>query len=258
MINLRLAPAMHYQLKAMLKAALWILGILALITVALNLLAGLHVEQITQYPYEPGVIVDIDEMGITVRSNLVFFSVGSILLITLFIIGICSIREDFKFFLQHGLGRRTTYLSTLFINLISGAVFGLLCTILNIIGNHFPSFPAYGISFPVDNFFFVWILHTLSFVAAWQLGAFFSLVYYRMNKMQQIVFTVIAIAIVIFAIPSFIEEIIFFFVPNVAIMGAALTSFFGNSFGLATSLFAFGLVTALMNFLLIRRVQVKN
>ena len=255
MTKLRIKPALYYQLDAMWKATLTVAGIMAAVIILISLLANITVDS-------SNGSIDISIAGFldfNIGTNIVYFSAASVLLIMVFVIGIGGIREDFKFYLQHGMGRMTTYLSTLLISLITGAVLGLFCEILNLISANWSAFPVVGFRFPTGNFFYGWLLHLFSFVLAWQFGTLLSLIYYRLSKMGKVVFTVAWIALIIFGFPSFIVYAVNSLIPgDIAALGAALVNLFENPISLMLILLVMGTFCAALNFLLLRRAQARE
>ena len=235
--NMRLKAAMHYQLNYMFWASLSILGIAAAIAIFLRLVVGV-------------VVININLLGDASESSFLF-SAGAILAVTLFIIGIAGIREDLKFFIQHGMGRGTTYFSHILTSLISGLILGLLCQLFDLIIYWvWPAFPVSGLRFPVEGFFAGWMLHTLCFFFVWQLGALISLIYYRMNNwIQSLIFSLL-----LFGSPLFIGMAI----GNFDGVVDTIINFFVNPPAFAPLFLIGGVLAALGNFLLIRRAQIKE
>jgi len=258
MTRLRLWPAMRYQLDYMLKNALATIGIICAILLIISIFASF-----TTGDGDSGT-VSLNIIGILdfdFEATIMVFSVGAILVFMFFIVGIAGIREDFKFYLQHGMGRRTTYLSTLFSSLIVGAGWGLICQLLTLFFNTWAWFPATGLALPTENFFLGWLLHTLVLFFCWQFGTALSLIYYRLNKMGKIIFSVAGVALIIFVIPNIINNIIDLILPDIgdaAEIGAALTAFFGNPLNLSLIILALGAISALANFLLLRKAQARE
>lgn len=246
MNNMRLIPALRYQLQYMTLVFLGALGVLAAIFIVLTLLGVFTSSDET-------VNINImDIINIGSASYDVNFNVGAIMMFMLFIIAIGSIREDLRFLLQHGMGRCTTYFSTLLGHLISGAALGLLCELFNLAAGYSPVFVASGLTFP-GGFFSGWMLHMGCFFLAGQLGVLISLIYYLLNKIQTIVFSVTGGAILLFGLPSMMLNI---FGEDASALETIL-AVFANPFALACLIFLIGALTAAANFLLLRRAQVR-
>ena len=256
MTKLRIGPAMRYQIDYMLWASLSILGIIIGIMLILSIfVAG----AVAAGDEGLGAVVIMGFLNVGDGLVNMSFNVASVLTITFFIFGVGGIREDFKFFLQHGMGRTTTYLSVIFISLLSGAAWGLICQILTVISNNWAAFPATGMGFPDSNFIVGWLLHTLSFFFAWQLGTVISLIYYRLGKTQKVIFSVAAIALIVFVIPNSISYLVNFFISgDIGEYRTAFVSFFENPLSLTLIVLAFGVICALANFLLLRRAQARE
>ena len=243
MNKMRLKPALHYQLDYFVRSSLSYLGVLAAIIISINLIRRFFID---------GTVVDI--LGLvrfdTGGGGFFVFNVGTILVFMLFVIGIVGIREDFKMLLQHGMGRCTAYFSSLFGSLIFAAVLGLFCELLNIAARYWPSFPVRGMTFLEQGFFAGWFLQAGFFFLAWQLGVLISLIYYRLNGLQQTVFTVAAVATIIFVLPGGLRHI----AEGGADLEAALVGLLANP----TFIPLWGALAAVGNFLLLRRAQVKE
>ena len=244
MNKMRLKPALHYQLDYMVRASLSYIGVLAVIIIFISLIrrffGGLTVVNILG-------IVRIDAGGI--GGGQFTFNVGGLIIFILFVIGIVGIREDLKLFLQHGMGRATTYFSTLIISLICAVSYGLFCELLNLAFIHWPNFPVRAMFFPAQSFFAGWFFHASLFFFAWQLGVLISLIYYRMNGVQQTVFSVAGVAMIMFALPGGIRRI-----AGGEDLEAALVALLANPAFLPL----WGVLAAAGSFLLLRRAQVKD
>jgi len=203
-----------------------------------------------------GETVSIEFIGmISIGGNVYTnFNFGIALMITIFVIGIVGIREDLKLMLQHGIGRYTTYFSTLLSGLITGAAMGLVCEIMNMAARFWPVFPMNIPPYSAAGFISGWVLLAAGFFFAGQLGIMISLIYYRLKRFMQIVFSVAAGATIIFTLPFCIT---FIFNENNA-LGRTLQSIASNPFALACLIFLLGATAAAANFLLLRRAQVKE
>ena len=248
MNTMRLKPALHYHLDYMARASLSTLGIVSAIVFVLSLFVSVTT-------VDDGTDITIAFLGNVNIGGNVIFNAGSVIVIMLFVVGIAGIREDIKFLLQHGMGRYTVYFSTLWSSLISSAALGLSCEILNLIWNAWPAFPASGIVFPNGGFFSGWILHTLCFFLAWQLGMLLSLIYYRLSRTGQIVFSVAGVAFLVFALPNIILSILG---DEVGVLDAIFFNYPQNPLTLMMVALLGGVLSAGGNFLLIRRAQIRE
>jgi len=243
MNNSRLTQTLKYQLSYFGWSSLWVYGIAIGVISIIGLL-------ITTAVYD-GSVTHIS-------------GIGGVGFIHLLIVGICGIRSDLRFFIQHGIGRRTTFFSNFYGSIICSVVLGLFCEVFNLISYYWLGFTIYGSAFTVQGFLTNWMMYSFAFIFAWQVGALISLIYYRLNKMQQIIFTVIAIATVVF---GFTYGIRFLVRADEALLNTfdyAIETIVGNLFGftfgsLATwAALLVGMLAALGNYLLIRRVQIKE
>ena len=257
MNNLRIKQALHYQLDYMLKAALWVLGIIGAIIIILSVIVQVAVSgEAGNYVADLG----FTNFSIGPVASFTFFNIGAIITIMLFITGISGIREDLKFFLQHGIGRKTTFLSTLFTSLASGIVLGLICEIATMISDRFPMTIASGLGFVSTGFFGGWLLHTLTFFFAWQLGALISLIYYRLGKYQKVIFSVAAIALIMFGLRVSITHLVNFLIPyfpGLELTYASVRELI-TPLGTALITFVLGALTSVGNYLLLRRAPAKE
>ena len=249
MTKLHIWPALRYQLDYIGKTTLWIVGI----SFAILLITSLFLSTMA---YGAEVTVPI----IGVLATIIQFNIAGVLLFMAFLFGVGGIREDFKFYLQHGMGRKTTFLSTVLIGLISGFGWGLLSQILTALSANWPAFPASGMLFPTGNFLLGWMLHMFLFFLFWQFGALCSLIYYRMNKIQKVIFSAAAIALVVFIIPNAIGSLVNFFIApaDIAQVGTTVANFLGNPVNHILIYIIPGAICTLINFLLIRRAQARD
>jgi len=245
--NMRLKPALYYQLDYMVRASLSVLGVLLLVSAANYLLINFFEGNFAIFM----VIIDGDISSMALN-------VGGVAVISLFIVGIVGIREDIKFFMQHGRGRYTTYFSTLLGSLISAAAIGLVCELFNLIGDAWHMFPLQGVNFGGAGFIGSWVMHTVFFFGAWQLGMLVSLLYYRMSKMQQIIFSVAIGGIFLLALPTFVPSLIDSLVQGLEDMDWDAFMFMPNVSMLAVPVVLGGVMAAGFNFLLLRRAQIKE
>jgi len=204
MNTMNLKPAIRYQLEYIGKFFMFAFVIVAAVMALLYIIL------------EARIILSIDHAdGFNISTNLV-----SMITIMLFVIGIVGIREDLKMYLQFGAGRRTVFVSTLISTLITGVVLGLICELRFMIG---------------------FMMTAAGFFLAWQLGALISLIYYRLNLIGIIVFSVAGGAVMLFCLPFIIIHV-----------SQSYQTF------LLLPLLLFGALAAAGSFLLLRRAPVKE
>jgi len=238
MINSRLGPVLRYNLEYVAWSCLYVFGISA----AIMLIANFGRVVIPENIYVEGS----------------FFNFAAIGVVLYFILGIAGVREDLRFLLQHGMGRKTTFYGNLFCSLIAGIVLALFCMIVELAARNWAGFPAAGSIFPYHGFFVGWLSHIASFFFAWQFGIILSLIYYRLNKIQQIAFSVVGIAIIM-ALSAFgIRSL----VVNIADFEEAIRRLVDNPpeimMPAVLVLGGLGIVAAFGNYLLLRRAQVRE
>ena len=234
MTSSRLNQALFYQLRSFGWSSLYVYGISLCVIVAVRLL-----------------------FAFSGNGGNFTAAIGGVGFFHFLIIGIAGIRADLRFFIQHGMSRRTTFLSNLYGSLICGIALGLFCMLFNLIAGHWLRLIHTDSAFTIPGFFTDWAGYTFSFFFAWQIGALISLIYYRLGKTQQIVFTAAVFAFTMLgglgAILRFIglaggfENMIHWIVEN----PESLTTM-GIWFCLPI-----GILAAAGNSLLLRRVQIK-
>jgi len=276
MTTLRLKPAMRYQLNYMFWASLIAFSIAIAVLVLLTLLVGIssHTEtiEIVNELLVDGesIAVDAERIFIDIgpiymdfeMAPGIFFNIGGIFAMMLFIIGIAGTREDLRYFLQHGLSRKTTFISSVIISLAIGIAYTLVIELAYLAFSSFNFFPSGNFRSTGSGFFGRLSAQTLMFFFAWQFGAFISLLYYRMNKAAKIIFSITAGAIILFAVPRI------FAIPGVigTIITLALSFDIASTFtGTAANplvtilvFLALSAIVTLGNFLLIRRAPIKE
>jgi len=235
MKNSRLKQALYYQLDYFGWSSLYVYGIAIAAMAAIGLL--------------------ITTSGGNGNASL---SIGGVGFVHLLIMGIAEIRSDLKFFLQHGISRRTTFFSHLYGSLICGAALGLFCEFFSLVTSRWLGLAGGGSAFAIQNFLAGWLLHTVTFFFAWQIGALISLIYYRLNKMQQIVFSVTAIAAIIFAFSSGIRFLVRVSDELGDIIQRALENTLDFTGAAIWVILLLGILAAAGNYFLLRRAQVKE
>jgi len=248
---MRLKPALHYQLDYMARSSLTVLGIVAVIIVFFMLI-------------RTGIFVEITVFGIIGRAGegTMMFGIGAVITIMLFVVGIAGIREDLRLLIQHGMGRSTTFYSTLIASLVSGAVLGLFCELLNTVSNNWPVFPVRGLSLTnagSESFFLGWFFHMAIFFFAWQLGALISIIFYRLSRMQQILFSITVGGLLIFVLSNnIISSSVGSLMENPIGLSTVFAGAIFRPINLVGLIFSLGIIAAASNFLLIRHAQIKE
>ncbi len=141
-----------------------------------------------------------------VRSNVTFSSMESVTAITIFVLGLNSFKEYFKFFSANGVSRRTMFFSAVSSLAILSAVFSLIDTINEVIfskliSTFYPFFALlYGERYHLEGarsvnltpqillehfLWFAFLYFVLSLV-----GLFITTAYYRMNKPLKIIVSI--------------------------------------------------------------------
>ena len=231
----RLKQALYYQLSDFGWSSLYVYGITAAIVVAIGFL----------------VTTSTSESGID-------FGIGIVGFVHLLIVGIDGIREYLRFFLQHGIGRSTIFFSNLFASLICSIALGLFCELFNLFTGYWFSDAVFGHAFAVRGLIVGWMLHAVFFFFAWQVGAMISLIYYRLNKVQQSVFSVASIATIILAFSGGIRRLASASDEFVDMIQRAVDNPLGLTSIVFWAVLALGILSAVGSYLLIRRVHVRE
>ncbi len=211
-----------------------------------------------------------------IRSNVTFSSMESVTAITIFVVGLNSFKEYFKFFSINGLSRKTMFFSSVFSLAILSAAFSVIDTINDVIFSklattYYPTFALlYGERYHLEGAksvnltpqilleHFLWFAFLYFFLSL--VGLFITTAYYRMNKPLKIVVSI--------AVPLFLLNGGNF--PNDAIsesisrcFNSAIRAMLGFSNGsnpyiAMLSMFLFAAVFAAFSYLLARRADVKK
>jgi hypothetical protein len=186
------------------------------------------------------------------------YNLGPVAFLHFLIIGIAGIRDDLRFFLQHGIGRRTTYFSHLYSSLIAGFAVGLFCVLYSLAWSGVLGSFWGGPVFNIPGFLLHWLIHGIGFFLAWQLGVLISLIYYRLGKLQKVVFSVLAVASILFALPQAVNRLIGAsgdfgdMIERVVVNPPNLTA------PLLLASLPIGILMAAGNYLLLRRAPVRD
>ncbi|MCL2201312.1 MAG: hypothetical protein FWB75_05040 [Oscillospiraceae bacterium] len=257
MTKLHIGPAMRYQWNYMWKSGLAAAGVMLAIMIILAIILTVTVT----YTGADGYIVEaVNEdlnLNIDFSGSLTVLDAGGIFTMMLFIVGIVSVREDLKFFIQHGMGRKTTYAANILISLICAAGASLISLIFLLISEFIPLFHVNLTNIFSNNPLVSWLLSTLSMFFAWQLGSLISLIYYRLNTLAKVIFSIAAAALFLFVLRGLFSNLLDVLFPGYTTFWG-VTGFFGNPVNLALTLLAAGIVCSIGNFLLIRRAPIKE
>ena len=199
--------------------------------------------------------------------------------ITIFVIGLNSFKEDFKFFSVNGISRKTQFCSTAAALGILSALFALIdtinCIIFSLSLYYRPWFlQIYGSRFGYSNWEnvssfaltpqilfedFLWLLFTYFF--ACMVGYFITTLYYRMNKGLKIA---VSIAVPVFLLNG-LDALDYYFLNGR--INAFLQYFVKTAWGITSgynpyiamvSLCVFAAVFAVLAFLLARKAVIKR
>jgi len=129
-------------------------------------------------------------------------------------------------------------------------------SLIDLIPNYWPAFFVRGSVVPVEGFFMSWFLNIGIFFFTWQLGTVISLIYYRLNRMGQIIFSVAAGGIILFGVPNIVVRHVLR--DGFDAFMEAVSNALVNPANLTLFVFLIGVLAAAFNFMLIRRAEVKE
>jgi hypothetical protein len=197
--------------------------------------------------------------------------------ITIFVIGLNSFKDIFKFFSANGVSRKTQFLSTAASLGILSAVLALIdminCIIFTHLTTYSPMFlqiygPRFGFGFSKENpiltpqillEFFLWLIFLYFFVS--MIGLFITTLYYRMNKGLKIAVSIAVPTVLLNGISAldfyFLNGKISDFLENAAKTAWGISNGFNPYIGMV-SMFFFAAAFAALAFLLARKATVKE
>jgi hypothetical protein len=197
--------------------------------------------------------------------------------ITIFIIGLNSFKEIFKFFSANGVSRRTLFFSTAAALSILSAVFALIDTINCVIFTHLTNYsslflqiynPRFGLVLSRNNpvltlqiLFesFLWLIF-LHFFAS-MVGLFITTLYYRMNRGLKIAVSIAVPTLLLNGVSAldfyFLDGKISAFFERAVKAAWGISSGYNPYIGMI-SMFVFAAVFAALAFLLARKAPVRE
>ena len=241
MNGLSLRATTRYQVGYVVEATLWVLGISAAVFIAGNLIftGGIHLFVGDDY-FADGTFG---------------FNVGAIMVFMFFIFGVGGIREDLRFFIQNGVGRLTTFMSTIVGGIISAVGVGLASQLLTLALTLLPNFVMANIFNTEGGFFVGWLLTTGALFAAWQVGAFISLIYYRLSRNGAIIFTATIIILFVMITRGIFRNAIDLEGVILTIIAPVIEPA-QSAVGYGAAIVIIAIAATIGNFLIIRRVQI--
>ncbi len=239
-MTMKLKPAFHYQFQDILKSAGIFLLVMASITTGMLILAA------------------------RAHGTMSFSAFGFSNVIFLFVLGIVSIRSNLRLCLQFGVSRRTGFVSALLANICIAlllAVAGeLLIVAARAAGSGLSNLTLWdtyqmlylgssGSPMSFGQHLGSALFNTVLSIATFQFGMFFSLLFWRLNKLWTIV-AAISIPVLLNVVPWLLYTLGVDLMPFVNWMINAPENFI--LFGLALGLFF-----CVINWLLVRRANIK-
>jgi len=200
-----------------------------------------------------------------------FAAFGFAAMITMFVTGICTIREDLRLMLQNGVGRRTVFTAELLVilsvSLLLGLAGELLVAVSQIATSHWQNFYIWDI---FQLLFFNEMGKDLTFAAHIQsmlcsfglytcanlTGIFVSLLFYRLNKVWTII---VAVGTPIFFFIGLPLLMAWHVIPRcfVDAVGSLVSFSLHSSWNMLLVFVVTAALTAIMNWLLLHRAPVK-
>jgi hypothetical protein len=154
MTTSRLRQALKYQLNNVGWSSLYLYGIAVVAIIAI------------------GSMITINASD----GNVGISGIGGVGFVHFLVIGIAGIREDLRFFAQHGIGRRTTFFCHFFGSLICSTALGLFREIFYLIAHYWLGFTFYDSALTIQAFLSSWATYMFVFFFAWRVGALIGLV----------------------------------------------------------------------------------
>ena len=201
-------------------------------------------------------------------------------MITIFVVGLNSFKENFKFLSANGMSRKTQLCSTIASLGILSAVFALIDTINSIIFTHVMVYrpmlvqaygPRYGYALNVYPFRspvltaqilaedFLWLLCTCFFIS--MVGLWITTLFYRMNRGMKIAVGIAVPVLLLNGLP-YLDELYFggAFLKALASAASAALGLSGgfNPYIAMVSMLVFSGIFAALTFLLARRAALKK
>ena len=230
----KIKQALNYQLSYFAWSSLWVYGI----AIALMCILGAW------------TVITVNDVNVST-------GLGGVAFVHLLVFGI-GIRGDLKFYTQHGISRRTTFLSHLYGSLICAVAVGLLCSIFNVIAGRWLGFSGGYEDHNIINFLTDWIMYISVFIFAWQIGTLISMIFYRLNNLQKVVFSVLSIGFLIFAFVVGIRYIVNFTEDFEALVIRLTEGAFAVISPTLIITFSLAILAMCGNYLLLRRSPIKE
>lgn len=211
-----------------------------------------------------------------VNNNVSFGSMEPITAVTVFVVGLTSFKEYFKFFSVNGISRKTMFFSTTSSLAVLSAAFSLIdtinCVIFSKVTSYYPIFTLlYRERYHIDSIsknviftpqilleHFIWFAFLYFFLSL--MGLFITTAYYRMNKALKIIVSV-AVPLLLINGMNFVDVMIGGSISN--FISSAMLTMFGLSNGSnpyigMLSMFLLTAIFAAFSFLLARKADVKK
>jgi len=261
MNRMNLRAAARYQIDYLLRYLLPLFAIICVGIIVVSAVVGgifattVSVENVTDILVAAGAdeydVAQVEQAMATTTTSppISNFDMSGLAVVMFFIVGIVGAREDLRFFIQNGVGRRTTFWSCVIAALSTGVVIGLIGAVVNLAPEWFPiSSLTAGVQV---NFAMDWLLHIGAIFFAWHLGAMFSLIYYRCTKVWQMV----AVSAVLGAIVLVIGPRVAF---RVALFPDRLLAFFAAPGSWIALLAVMCVVVSCAGYLLMRNADIRE
>ncbi len=250
--QLSILPAFRYSIKGYLKSSVVFVGIIILVFLFLAVLMGILSSQTTAGSISGGSFE---------FSSFIF----------LLVIGIVAIREDLRMLIQHGLGRRTCFISSLlcaaviamalaiFAELLSTLLIAISANYQNIAVSSFTQMLFQTESLSFAQHLLAVIINFSIMLCSYFVGMFCSLVFYRLPKYWKLVVAIGVPAFFVILMPLFSQTKIgaAFFAALSKFLDKLIELIAASSWYLVLFVLIIALVVAGLCFLLIRRADIQ-
>lgn len=199
------------------------------------------------------------------NSTMYFSGYGFAATIMMFVVGICSIREDLRLYIQNGIARKTTFVVEILMALFSAALISAGGEIFMLMGN--------AVSRSVERFFvndfyqfiyadkafslsFVQHMESMGVAASFMLtafagGMFFSLMFYRLNK----AWSIVAAISIPFLLLGLLPNVLYKYYEQTSAMIAFIAA---SPWNLVLVLSGISCITLVVDWLLIKNIHIRG
>ncbi|NCB42742.1 MAG: hypothetical protein EOM59_08995 [Clostridia bacterium] len=241
---MKIKTAIQYKYRDSLKSALIFFSIITLVLVAMVIGFGLF-----QSP----------------NSTVYFSGYTFAATIMMFVVGVCSIREDLRLYIQNGIARKTVFVVDIAMAVLSAAAIAVGGEIFMLLGRVFSQSVKgffvqdfYSLIYAGGSSTLTFFQHVESVIMASSLmllafsgGMFFSLIFYRLNKGWSILIAITIPFILLGVLPVMIFR-------AYAQVSAWVSFMAASSWNLVLVFLAFSSIMLFINWLLTRKIHIRG